>query len=146
MKCKKLCKNNLDKEDRLFLKSIKENPEIIIKKADKGSAVVIINTTDYLREGYQQLSDAKFYQKLDHDLTKKISIKINKIIQEMKDKNIITQCTSMGNPFAPSEANLFLGKLEERTDNKPVNPLRYIDDEFFNGPQELITLTSSWII
>jgi hypothetical protein len=43
--------------------------------------------------------------------------------------------TSMCNPFAPSEANLFLGKLEEKiyrsTDNKPINPLRYIDDGFF---------------
>jgi hypothetical protein len=43
--------------------------------------------------------------------------------------------TSMGNPFAPSEAYLFLGKLEEKiykgTDNKPTNPLRYIDDRFF---------------
>jgi hypothetical protein len=43
--------------------------------------------------------------------------------------------TSMGNPFAPSEANLFLGKLEEKiyagTTNKPINPLRYIDDGFF---------------
>jgi hypothetical protein len=32
--------------------------------------------------------------------------------------------TSIRNPFAPSEANLFLGKLEE----KVYNPLRYIDD------------------
>jgi hypothetical protein len=43
--------------------------------------------------------------------------------------------TSMGNLFAPSEANLFLGKLEEKiyagTTNKPQNPLRYIDDGFF---------------
>jgi hypothetical protein len=44
--------------------------------------------------------------------------------------------TSMGNPFfAPSEANIFLGKLEEKiykgTTNKPDTPLRYIDDGFF---------------
>jgi hypothetical protein len=35
----------------------------------------------------------------------------------------------MGNPFAPSEANIFFGKLEEKiykgTDNKISNPLRY---------------------
>ena len=35
----------------------RKNPEIVIKKADKGSAVVIMNTTDYLREGYRQLRD-----------------------------------------------------------------------------------------
>jgi hypothetical protein len=50
----------------------------------------------------------------------------------------------MGNPFAPSEANLFLGHLEEkiynRTENKPATPLRYIDDGFFywtKGPEKL---------
>ena len=51
------------------LDELRKNPEIILKKADKGSAVVVMNTTDYLREGYRQLSDPKFYQKLKEDPT-----------------------------------------------------------------------------
>jgi hypothetical protein len=43
--------------------------------------------------------------------------------------------TSSGKPFAPSEAYLFLGKLEEKiykgTENKPTNRLRYKDEGFF---------------
>ena len=31
-----------------------------MKKADKGSSVVIMSQKDYLEEGYQQLSDTKF--------------------------------------------------------------------------------------
>jgi hypothetical protein len=66
MKNRCLTKDNLSKEDRTFLKSLKENSQIVIKKADKGSAVVMMNTPDYLRVGYDQ----QFYQKLDHDPTK----------------------------------------------------------------------------
>jgi hypothetical protein len=85
MKYKKLAEDNLTKQDRDFLKQLKENPLITIKKADKGSAVVIMNTTDYLREGYKQLNDQTFYQKLDHDPTKAIATKINKVILEMTE-------------------------------------------------------------
>ena len=34
------------------------------KKAYKGSAIVVMNTSDYLREGYRQLQDDKFYTKI----------------------------------------------------------------------------------
>jgi hypothetical protein len=53
MKYKQLTPHNLYQKARAFLANIKSNPDIIIKKADKGSAVVIMNTTDYLREGYK---------------------------------------------------------------------------------------------
>jgi hypothetical protein len=43
------------------LNELTTKPDIIIKKADKGSAVVVMNTTDYLREGLRQLQDRKFY-------------------------------------------------------------------------------------
>ena len=64
------------KEERLGLKQLSTNPEIVIKKADKGSAVVIMQTTDYLREGYRQLSDRNFYNTLTEDPTLAISNKI----------------------------------------------------------------------
>ena len=53
---------NLTKEERLGLKPLHKNNKIIIKKEDKGSAVVVINTTDNLRKGYRQLQDTNFYQ------------------------------------------------------------------------------------
>ena len=81
---------NLTKEERLGLKSLLESNDIIIKKADKGSAVMVMNTTDYLREGYRQLQDTNFYQKLDKDPTPELSEKICKILTEMRDLKIIT--------------------------------------------------------
>ena len=63
---------------------LRKNPEIVIKKADKGSAVVIMNTTDYLREGYRQLSDGNFYVKIGEDPTEQIIDKICKVLTEIK--------------------------------------------------------------
>jgi hypothetical protein len=76
----------LIKEDRTCLKILKDNPHIIIKKLDKGSAVVIMNTSDYLREGYRQFNDQQVYQKLESGPNNKKVIKIYKVIQEMVEK------------------------------------------------------------
>ena len=67
-------KPNLTKEQMSSLRELSENPEIVIKKADKRSAVVVMNTTDYLREGYRQLSDPRFYTKLGHDSTEQVFV------------------------------------------------------------------------
>ena len=39
----------------------------MIKKADKGSAVVIMNRDDNIAETERQLIDSKFYEKLDEN-------------------------------------------------------------------------------
>ena len=64
---------NLSKDQWKGLLNLRNNPHIVIKKADKGSAIVIMNTIDYLREGYRQLNDSNFYTKLKKDPTQKIS-------------------------------------------------------------------------
>ena len=74
-KIKKKTQDNLTKEQRKGLTELCNNKNIVIKKADKGSAVVVMNTTDYLREGYRQLSDPTFYTPLKNDPTKRVSEK-----------------------------------------------------------------------
>ena len=73
-KVKQCHQHNLTKEQWKGLMELRKNPEIVIKKADKGSAVVIMNTTDYLREGYRQISE-----------------KICKVLTEMKKFKLITE-------------------------------------------------------
>jgi hypothetical protein len=45
--------------------------KIIIKPADKGSAVVIMDRETYLHEAHRQLSNPMFYQKVEQDLSHK---------------------------------------------------------------------------
>ena len=50
-----------------------------------------MQTTDFLREGYRQLSDTEFYTKLKEDPTLDISKKICKVLTDMKNLKIITE-------------------------------------------------------
>ena len=49
--------NNLSKEERDALHSLKNDNTIVIKGTDKGSAVVVWDREDYLKEAHKQLSD-----------------------------------------------------------------------------------------
>ena len=48
--------DNLTSEERLALYELRNNKDIVIKKADKNSTVVVINRNDYIAEGLRQLS------------------------------------------------------------------------------------------
>ena len=47
--------------------SLKDDPSIIIKGADKGSAVVVWDREDYLKEAYRQLDDKEVYEQFSDD-------------------------------------------------------------------------------
>ena len=54
---------NLSEQEYLAIKSLKNNKDIVIKKADKGSATIIMNKCNYIAEGYRQLNNPKFHKK-----------------------------------------------------------------------------------
>lgn len=58
--------NNL--QNRKPLSLLKQNRNIVIRKADKGNIFVILNKTDYDREVYRQLSDVKYYRKINEPI------------------------------------------------------------------------------
>ena len=61
---------NLSRPQYQAIEELKANKDIVIKPADKGGAVVIVNCSNYLAEGYKQLSDEKVYKKLTESKTK----------------------------------------------------------------------------
>ena len=52
---------------------------------------MIMSTTDYIKEGYRQLSDTNFYTKLRQDPTLDISKKICQVLTEMRSLKLITE-------------------------------------------------------
>ena len=59
--------NNLTNEEREALYSLKNDPSIIIKGADKGFVVVVWDREDYLKEAYRQLDDKEVYEQFSDD-------------------------------------------------------------------------------
>ena len=66
---------------------------LLIKQADKGSAVVVMDKEAYLTEGTKQLDDKEIYQPLVKDPTKDMIKKVNARIKESYQKGNIDKDT-----------------------------------------------------
>lgn len=82
-------KPNLNPEEVKALKELKNNKSIVIKPADKGSAVVIMDREQYLWEGYRQLNDKTYYHKLDRPIYLDTMKLVEKITNSLLDKKFI---------------------------------------------------------
>lgn len=75
-------KHNISLEERRALLDLKKDKTIVIKQADKGGGVVILDRKDYESEIQRQLSDNTSYQRLQHDPTKEYSNILKIILRE----------------------------------------------------------------
>jgi hypothetical protein len=82
--------SNLTHEEREALAELKANTDVVIKPADKGSAVVIQDRDTYIKEGLRQLKDTNFYLEVPSDLTPTHNEQVYKLIQELRDNDEIS--------------------------------------------------------
>ncbi len=84
-------RNNISSTDRDALKSLRNNQNIIIKKADKGGCIVILDTDNYIKKIDAMLSDSTTYSKLlQIDLDQKKS-EVDGIINHLFEDNFISK-------------------------------------------------------
>ncbi len=74
---------NLSEAEKIAIKELQNNPNIVIKPADKGSAVVVMSIADYVQEAQRQLSDTNFYKKEDTNLTNQFNEEIKTELDKM---------------------------------------------------------------
>ena len=84
---------NITNAEYKIIENLKENNSIVIKKADKGSNIVILDRNYYIKEATRQLSDKKFYKECTKDLTLEHQSTIQELILQMFDKKIISEQT-----------------------------------------------------
>ncbi len=77
--------NNLTLNEKKALLSLRNNPDIVIKPADKGGAVVVWCKDLYVEEGYRQLSDANSYTHLTSDPTAQHQATITSTIRKLNE-------------------------------------------------------------
>lgn len=75
---------NLTSEEVEALQHLLCNNSIVVKPADKGGKVVIMNRTDYIKEGYRQLDDPKYYCKLSTPIYHTTATQISTILDSLK--------------------------------------------------------------
>ena len=74
--------DNLSSNQRKALHDLKGNNNIVIKPADKGGSIVIMDKDNYMKETCTQLHDGRFYQKIDNDPTQTLTNKLRLLINE----------------------------------------------------------------
>ena len=71
------------------LKTLRRRQDIVIKPADKGSAVVVLSKDDYIKEAVRQLSNENHYRKLEKDPTSSYTAEIEKVVGKMYLNRVI---------------------------------------------------------
>ena len=76
--------NNLSNNERKTLNDLKSDKKVVIKSANKGSAVVALDSEDYIIEAKEQLGDEEAYKEVSDNTApflKTINAVIAKIIE-----------------------------------------------------------------
>ena len=78
------CKSNITKAEQKALKELQNNDDIVIKKADKGGAVCIMNKCFYVEKIHELLNDRETYKEIEEKQLNTARLNINKLINEHK--------------------------------------------------------------
>ena len=87
------CQNyhNLTKVEREALQDLMYDKNIVIKHADKGSAIVIWDKQDYLKECQLQLGNKSVYEEVKRDPLQDVTQKIRNTLLDILRKKEIDQ-------------------------------------------------------
>jgi len=146
---------NLTPEEHQALQELKQNHNIVIKRADKGSAVVIQNRADYITEGLRQLNDPKFYIEVPNDLTKDHNQEVSKLITKLQDdQEISDKCAAFLYTAQPRTPQFYMlpkihknktpvpGRPIISANNSPTEKISQLVDHFL---QPIVSTTKSFV-
>uniref|UniRef100_A0A667W8W9 Uncharacterized protein n=1 Tax=Myripristis murdjan TaxID=586833 RepID=A0A667W8W9_9TELE len=118
-------KHNVSIMERKALKELQSNPKIIIKQSDKGGTIIVMNTTDYVKEAMRQLSNTTFYQVLSSNPTERFVSGRYCILNDALANNWITekQFDFLKNDFPTIPVLYLLPKIHKSLINPPWRPI-----------------------
>ena len=131
--------DNLVPEQRQALTELSseiQNRNIRITQADKGGAVVILDTKDYIQEAHRQLEDPTYYIKLQKDTTLSIAKTSNQLMDSLYANEHIDKDTHRWAVVQPNQVRThqfyILPKIHKTLVNPPGRPIV----SGTNGPTE----------
>ena len=116
--------NNLTREERGSLFDLKNDKTIVIKGADKGSAVVVWDRDDYIQEAEKQLRDKEIYEEVSNDPQPLIDT-IHRAVRKIRKRgDLSADCIKYFMVKDPKFARFYLlPKIHKRLENVPGRPV-----------------------
>lgn len=114
---------NITNKEKKALEELAGCPEIVIKPADKGGAIVILDKADYVNEAHRQLSESAFYKVLPSDPTNDYKLIVKEKLTELVQNQEITETTARSLiPLSPVAGRFYLlPKIHKN--NNPGRPI-----------------------
>lgn len=102
--------SNLKSEEIHALEELKKAKHVVIKPADKGSAVVIMDREQYILEAHRQLDDKKYYKKLEKPIFMETIPLVHEILLKLKKKKFINarQLLYLKGELQPRERRFYI--------------------------------------
>jgi hypothetical protein len=121
---------NLTVNEIKALQTLHNNPNIIIKKGDKGAGIVIMNRIDYEKKVNDMLSDTNTYTQISTDISSDIKHQTDVHIATLRDKGYLNKKQYNNLTSYSVQCPKFYGVPKV---HKPDCPLRPIVSQM-NGP------------
>ena len=87
-------KNNLSYAEQKAVETLRKNTNINLKKEDKGTRTVVLNTEDKIQEGQIQLDNIEHYRPLESPMVEETSSRVKLLIRELHQHNDIDDMTN----------------------------------------------------
>ncbi|CAJ0966902.1 unnamed protein product [Ranitomeya imitator] len=116
---------NLTLRERQSLQSLKSDSSLVIKPANKGGAIVIMDKSDYLKEIMRQLDNTTIYRKLDSNPTQSIRNRISAILREYTTLGVLDlkTCNYLTNDHPVTPVFYTLPKIHKNLEHPPGRPI-----------------------
>lgn len=103
-------KYNLSPKERKAIKTLRSNTAIVIKPADKGATIVIMDKDKYIAEGERQLSNEQHYRKITKPVHPEKEEDYINILHNIKEKKLLNKrlVECLEPPPEPRERKFYL--------------------------------------
>uniref|UniRef100_A0A8W8MEY9 Uncharacterized protein n=1 Tax=Magallana gigas TaxID=29159 RepID=A0A8W8MEY9_MAGGI len=108
----KTVKSNISHKQYQAMQTLKNDPSIIIKNADKGGAIVIMDRDHYKEMSLSQLQDHQFYTKLEQNEDRRTMLKIEKLTRKYQDNLTDNEIEYLTKYEKTEEEGKFNGEVE----------------------------------
>lgn len=116
--------SNISELEYQALKQLKDNKDIIIKEADKGKGVVLMNREDYIKKANEHLHDTNTYRKVDFDHTQLVKEEVESYLIFLKAWNYLPdKHINFIQPCTPPRTPLFYFLPKIHKEGSPPRPI-----------------------
>ena len=136
--------SNITKDERRALEELRKNPDIVIAKADKGNATVVMDRKAYEEKATEVLEKSPV-KRIGQDQTKRIENRINRYPKTLRDRGSID--SNVYNELRVSvkctRPALFYGLPKIHKPDVPVRPIvSYVGHALYNTSKHLSRILS----